>query len=167
MSTVSRFLVGVLLYAVVSTNSAAKECELDNEAHRAMSDVKVTYTLENGKEKAITAKLADNVATRAAGFQLVCASVIAAKPILFVFPRARTPSFHMNNVVAPIDIVFIDEEGAVDSFHAMQPYSMVQLSKPLYSSKNPIIAALETRPGFFADEGIDANTVFTWQLKPD
>lgn len=153
-----------LVLSGVSSGAHADQCQLDNEALRAMPKAQVTVTRTDGTQQTIPVKLADNFATRAAGFQHVCASVIAAEPILFVFQRERRPSFHMHNVVAPIDIAFIDKNGHIESIYAMQPYSLISLEKPLYSPKGPVVAALETTPGFYQQHAIGLDAVIRWEV---
>ncbi len=151
--------------AVGDTNAKEFKCELDNAALQAMYRSTVSFESgSNGDEttKNIVVKTADNNATRAAGFQRVCASTIAKTPILFLFNSPVIPNFHMNNVVAAIDIAFIDEHGEIESIHAMQPYSLLLLKKPLYSPKRPIVAALEARPGFFSDNNLMAGDAIRW-----
>lgn len=163
----NKFLALLGLAFLLSFGSLqAKEqigCELDNAALRAMPEVQVTLTASSGKEHTVTARLADNNQTRAAGFQRVCASVIAAMPILFEFKVPRVPRFHMHNVVAPIDIAFILPDNGIDSIQAMQPYSLIQIDKPLYQPSQPSIAALEAYPGFFLERQIDTAAKITWR----
>lgn len=154
----------IVLSGITSISSAAAEhCQTSNRALEAMPPVKVEFTLPDGQSHQVVAKLADNNVTRAAGFQRVCASVIAAEPMLFVFQKLRKPSFHMHNVVAPIDIAFIRKDGSIDSVHAMQPYSPLSRKKPLYRSEGPVIAALEVSPGYFDEHHIDKTATIVWQ----
>jgi len=144
--------------------SAEIACEKTNADLQAMKEAKVSFRFEDGDTKEISVLLADTNQTRAAGFQRVCESTIEAKPILFFFESPIITSFHMNNVVAPIDIAFIDQDGRIDSFHAMQTYVLGSTSKPLYRSKGRIVAALEVRPGFYSENNIDITTVVSWTL---
>jgi len=141
------------------------QCEVDNAALQAMYASQVSFesnTLEDQEIVTVSVKTADNNATRSQGFQRVCASTIAATPILFLFKNPITPSFHMNNVVAAIDIAFIDEHGVIESIQAMQPYSLLLRDKPLYSPSRPIIAALEARPGFYSDNNLAVGDTVRW-----
>ena len=156
-------LLGVVFYLVWASTALAEECQLDNDALRSMPKVEVSFTRADQAPLTVQAKLADNYETRAAGFQRVCESVIAAEPILFVFQRERTPSFHMHNVVAPIEIAFIRKDGTIDVTHLMQPYSLLMLNKPTYSSNGPVLAAIEMRPGFMQDNGITPDSVMSWE----
>lgn len=147
--------------------SAASTCQQSNAAYNAMPLVHVEWLRSDGSKNQITAKLANNSEARAAGFQYICKSVIAVYPMLFVFDREVKPSFHMHNVSSAIDIVFIRKNGSVDSFYAMQVYSLLARNNPLYSPKDKIIAALEAAPGFFTENEIDHATRFSWQLLGD
>ncbi len=142
-------------------------CETTNAALEAMPAVSVTLTRKDGSHLELTAKLANKNSTRAAGFQRVCESTMRETPILFVFERELIPSFHMNNVVAPIDIAFITASSRVDTIFTMQTYAVMQVLKPTYSPRHPVIAALETHAGFMSDNKIGKHTRIEWQeLKP-
>lgn len=139
-----------------------KNCELDNLSLQAMPLVEATFSNSDGSVFKTTVRLADNNRTRAAGFQRVCASTIAAMPILFVFASEVQPSFHMRNVVAPIDIAFIDKRGRLESIQAMKPYSLISINKPLYSPDRPVVAAFEAHPGYFEKHSISFQSRFSW-----
>ena len=128
-----------------------------------MSAVIITFHPQDGESWSIDAKLADTNSTRAAGFQNVCESVMKETPILFVFNRAFVPEFHMNNVIAPIDIAFIKANGQIDSIQAMLPYVLGSRNRPLYSAKGPVLAALETSKDFYRDNNIDQATKISWR----
>ncbi len=145
-------------------NAYAQACETDNAALRAMPAGLVEVTRTDGSQLEFEVKVANKGRTRSAGFQRVCAETIAKTPILFVFSSPFTPRFHMNNVVAPIDIAFIRKNGSVDSIQAMQTYVMVSKDKPLYSPTSAVIAALEGHPGFFEDNEIDTTAQISWSL---
>jgi len=141
---------------------AQVECELDNSSLQAMPNIEVTITRLDGTKLSMPAKLANTDVTRAAGFQNVCESTIEAMPILFSFEIELVPNFHMNNVVAPIDIAFIDKDGRFDSIQFMKPYSILQINKPLYTSKEPINYALEVHQGFFEKHNVSSAARMTW-----
>ncbi|RBP49204.1 DUF192 domain-containing protein [Arenicella xantha] len=152
---------------IVSGTAIAEvsKCELDNAKLRAMPVIEVELIRSDDTRKIVTAKLANNNATRAAGFQRVCESTIKAMPILFVFNHAVTPQFHMHNVVAPIDIAFIDGTGAIDSLHAMTPYVLASKKRPLYGPTGPVVAAFEVHKGFYEDNNIDLQSRIVWRDK--
>ena len=139
-----------------------QNCELDNSHLQAMPIVNVRFTRPNGSSFSSKARLANNDTTRGAGFQRVCASTIQAMPILFAFNREALVKFHMNNVVAPIDIAFIDKQGRIESFQAMQPYSLIAIKKPLYGPKRPVMYAFEAHPGYFKQHELPLKSRFSW-----
>ncbi len=141
------------------------KCETTNAALESMPLIDVTLTRQDGSQHKLEARHANNNATRAAGFQRVCESTIASTPILFTFPRPTVPSFHMNNVVAAIDIAFIAQGGRIDTVYTMQPYSLVSLKKPLYSPNKPVLAALEAHENFYLEQNIDASAKITWRKR--
>jgi len=157
-----RAAIFCLTLMISACSYAQLDCQIDNPALQAMPKIEVTLTRDDGRSYIMTAKLADNNATRAAGFQRVCESTIEAMPILFVFNQPSVPSFHMNNVVAPIDIAFIDSEGDLESIQAMNPYSTIQIRKPLYSPKRPVLYALEVHKGFYQKHEITVDSKMTW-----
>lgn len=169
-SAVLRGLLFLSLSLILS--GCANACQSDNAALQAMgqADVRFFERDDQGEPRTlpffeIETRLASNPQTRSAGFQFVCKEVIAAKPILFVFQRPTRPSFHMRNVVAPIDIAFIRSDGSIDSIHKMKPYTLGSKRNPVYSSKRAIVAALEVEPGFFARHKINHATKIAWALK--
>lgn len=163
------WLISSLLMAM---SISAQACQLNNAALQAMGNASVHFyssdqELISNKNAFfdVGVRLADTAQTRAAGFQYVCDSVIKETPILFLFQRPIRPSFHMRNVVAPIDIAFIREDGSIDSFYAMKPYVLGSKRKPVYSPRRPVIAALEVAPGFFQNNKISKSTFVAWTNK--
>lgn len=153
--------LGLLL---LSVNACAQNlnCQTDNADLQAMPTLTIEITREDGSVYVQTGKLADNDKTRAAGFQRVCGSTIESSPILFDFKRQLMPRFHMNNVVAPIDIAFIDKNGRIESIQAMKPYILGSNKKPLYGPRRPIVAAFEVHPGFFEKHNLNLKSTVTW-----
>jgi len=154
----------IFLLASAFVNSKGIECELNNDDLRLMKKALVSFVRADGSVFKLQVKLADNNVTRAAGFQYVCESTIEDEPILFVFQNELQPRFHMNNVVAPLDIAFIDKDGSVESVQAMQPYILISNHRPLYSPKRPIIAALEGHQGFYDKHKLGLDTKVTWHV---
>lgn len=161
------FLRLLLLFSMLASGCAtAGTCETDNADLQKMLPGQVSLQKTDGATVTFPVKIANNNRTRAAGFQRVCESTIEAMPILFLFDRAVVPSFHMNRVVAPIEIAFISRGGSIDSIHHMQPYVQGSLRKPLYSSKAPIVAALETGRKFYQQHDVALSDKISWQFLP-
>jgi len=154
-------LIGLIVTQASYANSV--NCELDNEDLQAMTKSMVTFTRADGSTFEVVVKTADNNSERAAGFQRVCAETIAAEPILFIFESELLPQFHMHNVVASLDIAFIKKKGEIDSIQSMYPYVLILVDKPLYSPNKPVIAALETYPGFYKDNNIEQDSTVSWK----
>jgi len=154
----------VICVCLGSVNACAQnlDCETDNEALQAMPPLTVEFTRGDGSVVSFNAKLADNNSTRAAGFQRVCDSTIRATPILFVFEHALKPNFHMNNVVAPLDVAFIDKNGGIESIQLMKTYSIGAVRKPLYGPKRPIVAVFEAHKGFFEEHNLNLYSKVDW-----
>ena len=150
-----------LILSIISTSNA-KTCQTDNEYLQAMPDNDLTINSAHDQPLELGARMAVNDVSRAAGFQWVCESVIEKKPILFVFDEPGIPQFHMRNVVAPIDIAFIDSEGRIESIQSMQPYVLISKHRPLYSPARKVIAALEAHKGFYQKHGIEVGALVDW-----
>lgn len=166
LMTISLLFISLNLYAV-DIEPKQPNCEVDNASLQAMPLIQLELTRDDGSAHIFPAKLADNNTTRAAGFQRVCASTIEAMPILFVFDSEQIPGFHMNNVVAPIDIAFIKKGGEFESIQAMQPYSVLEIKKKLWRPKKPVKYALEVHPGFFEKYGLNINSKMRWERKKE
>lgn len=160
---ITNFVI-VIFWSFFTTTAAFGQatCEVDNNALQAMPQIEVTLMRADGSSYSMPAKIANNPTSRAAGFQRVCESTIEAMPILFVFEKATIPGFHMNNVVAPIDIAFIDERGRIKSIQAMKPYNLLLAKKPLYSPKQPVLFALEVHKDFFEEHQIAVGSKMSW-----
>ncbi len=150
-----------LALTLTASTRAENACEMDNRALQAMRDGIVTIASPSGRQVQLKVKIADNNYTRGQGFQRVCAEQIAAMPILFLFGMEVLPSFHMHNVIAPIDIAFIDAHGSIDSMYKMRPYGPTD-GAPRYTPKAPIVAALEVSPAFFEQNAIGPDSIITW-----
>jgi uncharacterized membrane protein (UPF0127 family) len=142
-------------------------CQTDNAALSQMPAATVRFSREDGTDLDLIVKLAATPMTRAAGFQRVCASVVEKTPILFVFEREQKPSFHMRNVVTPLDIAFIAKSKRVDSIRKMKPYVLGSTRRPLYSSDHKVMTALEVTPGFFEANNIDLTVTVDWHRNQD
>ncbi|SEO52280.1 DUF192 domain-containing protein [Aquisalimonas asiatica] len=147
--------VAALVGCLSLTAAQAPECRPSTEAVDAMP----TQTLVFGSEQehTIDARLAATESHRAAGMQHLCPDVIAGTPILFLFDEPVTPAFHMNNVHAALDIVFVDSDHRVIDVSRMEP-GQRSLTRP----PGPVIAALEMKAGAAAAYGIEPGVRVEW-----
>ena len=69
--------------------------------------------------------------------------------MLFVFPQPRKLTFVMRRCLTPIDVIFLDAAGNVDSWHEMpvEPYAFTDEQLKLYHSDWPCQFAVELRGG--------------------
>ena len=155
-------VISALTLLFLAPPSLAKRCEISTPEFKRMETVKLMFV---GKEQTFNVKFADTSRKRAAGFQYICDETIATESILFLFRSQIQPAFHMRNVVAALDIAFIDVKGKIVSIQTMQPYVSGELAKPTYSPKEPVIAALETYGGFFKEQGVDVGMEVRWSVK--
>ncbi|MBA1148236.1 DUF192 domain-containing protein, partial [Ectothiorhodospiraceae bacterium WFHF3C12] len=88
----------------------------------------------------VPARIADEPRERAQGFQHTPAEVMRRERIYFAFPRPTRPSYHMENVVAPLVIAWIGPDHRITALSQMEP------GKSGYRPPGPIIAALEVTP---------------------
>jgi uncharacterized membrane protein (UPF0127 family) len=81
-------------------------------------------------------------------------SMPADHGMIFVFMRPQKLGFWMRNTRIPLDIVYIDEHGKVDSVKQMQPY----VETPV-SSEGEVKYAIELNQGQAASAGVKAGDV--------
>ena len=79
--------------------------------------------------------------------------------MLFVFPSPRQTQFVMRRCYVPIDLVFVDEDGYIDSLHAMEviePIGGARWKNPFsgYPSTGEILYAIELKGGKIAELGL-------------
>ena len=132
-----------------------------------MPPLTIEFSRDDGSVHRVEGKLADNNKTRAAGFQRVCYSTIEASPILFNFDHELMPKFHMNNVVEPLDVAFIDKNGRIESIQLMKTYVLGAVHKPQYGPQRPIVAVFEAHKGFFKKHNLNHKTTVTWFSSPE
>lgn len=79
--------------------------------------------------------------------------------MLFVFPYARSTQFVMRRCYVPIDLIFIDNNGYIDSLHAMEviePIGGTRWNNPFtgYPSAGRILYAVELKGGKIEELGL-------------
>lgn len=108
-------------------------------------------------------KIADDPSERSAGFQHICPEIINTSSILFVFERPVITRFHMFNVHAELDIGFFSENGELNEVIRMTPQKQSEPNLVTYGVEKEFKYALETRAGFFEENGLRAgNTTLTF-----
>ena len=140
--------------------SAAKNCQVWPEILRNMPVSKGRFVTVAGVETLVMFRLANTNERLAQGFQFTCIETINSTNILFDFSRLVIPSFHMNNVVSPLDIAFIDDSGQIVNIYLMKTYRLLDLKKPTYRPSKPVLYAFEAKAGFFTKHGIKVGDKF-------
>lgn len=96
----------------------------------------------------VTAEIADNEELRAQGL-MHRDSLPQNHGMLFVYGTAEVRSFWMRNTRIPLDIAFIDANGAIINIEQMEPQSDQN-----YYSQGPMMYALEMDQGWFEANGV-------------
>ncbi len=147
-------VVCVLLSLVA--HSVMAECVAATPQLEHMQHTQIRLQSTKGEWITVDARIADEPAESAAGFQHICPETIDQTFILFVYPRPYLGRFHMQNVYAPLDIAFIRGDGTLVSIQQMRAEPPGSPVKPrLYSSPEPFMYALEARANFFAENNIE------------
>lgn len=150
------FAAVILAGAVVwSTDTGSPvNCREVTAGMRAMHTEEVALLNDQGERVVFQSYVADDDTERAAGYQYICANVIDASTILFVYPQPVSARFHMENVEAPLDIGFFDDQGKLFSVLLMQPRD--DGGSGLYGPPQPFQYALEAGQGFFSEQNLSA-----------
>ena len=149
--TMREVLVALAVVAVVAWPSAdAAECSRWRAAFLRMPTRDISIEI-GPKTLRVSVKVADDDEQRAAGFQCATRADIERTKILFDFGAEITTAFHMQNVAAPLDIAFAKADGRIFSVQRMAPSPTA-----LYQPMGTFRYALETRAGFFEQQGIRA-----------
>jgi len=74
--------------------------------------------------------------------------------MLFIFDPPRPASFWMRNTMIPLDMIFIDDSGRVESIAERRDTYSEKISK----SRGPVRAVLEINAGLSRKLGIEAGT---------
>jgi len=148
------FGVLCIVFNLITFSGAAEsaECVDSTPGIDSMDRINITLLNDSGKPIELSVLLADDAFERAAGFQSVCPEVIDKTLILFRYPSAIDGKFHMQNVYAPLDIVFFAANGRFLKYLKMETYTLD--SQPLYGPGRPFQYALEAPVGFFAKNGV-------------
>lgn len=148
---------GLLMFVASATAQQSDvACKNSTAMLDKMQEKMIVLVNQAGEQLLLRARIADEPAEQAAGFQYVCPQVIQDTAILFVFDSVKQPVFHMNNVHASLDIAFIEKDGRIGDIQLM-PEELSSGIKRLYPTQTFAKYALEVRQGFFAENDIAAD----------
>ena len=148
-SVLTFLAAAIAVTAIVATSQvSAQDCLQWRTALASMRSG--TVTIVGGDQKVqFPVKVADDNQQRAAGFQCATHEEIEQTKILFDFGVEIMTAFHMQNVVAPLDVAFAKADGRIFSIQRMTPSPTA-----LYQPMGAFRYALETPAGFFERGGI-------------
>ena len=129
---------------------------------RKMKEAEVFISTRAGEEIRLTVRVADEQDEQLAGFQHIGRKVLARSLILFVFPQEIRGKFHMRNVLAPLDIAFIREDGEIFSIIRMEPGLELYGPEP----DEPFKYALEAPADLFSERGIEVGSSLRFLPSP-
>ncbi|MCP1675881.1 uncharacterized membrane protein (UPF0127 family) [Natronocella acetinitrilica] len=153
-------LSGLMLLTGHLFGQTTPACKAETPPLAGMEWQTIAFLADDGQAAAeLRVRVARTQGQRAAGMQHLCPESIEENPMLFVFPSPQRPAFHMNNVHAPLDMVFIDPDGRVMELHLMEP------GNSLTSPSAPISHALELAAGQAADLGIVPGMRLHWRAE--
>ena len=146
-------LLAALAPAAIAQGPATKaapnpECPRWRDAFASMP-LRMVSIHAGSRTLALRVKLADSGERQAGGFQCATPEEIKRHLILFDFGKEIFTQFHMQNVLAALDIAFIKGDGRIFAILKMDP-SPTELYGPLGEFRY----ALEAHAGFFASQGI-------------
>lgn len=111
-----------------------------------------------GKTRSFTVEIARTTQQQAQGM-MYRTTMADDEGMIFPFPRARPASFWMKNTAIPLDIIFVRENGTIESIaENTTPYS----EDPVASGE-AVKAVLELRGGLTGELGIMAGDKVTWE----
>ena len=114
------------------------------------------------KDQAFRLWVADSTDEQTRGLMYITADEMAPLPdgtqrgMLFKFDRARPLSFWMKNTIIPLDIAYLDSDGAVVAMYTMAP---LDTSLNNYPSIRPAMYAIEVNADVFSDLGLKVGEV--------
>jgi uncharacterized membrane protein (UPF0127 family) len=112
----------------------------------------VTLAAESG-DHAFRIEIADEPAEQARGL-MFRPSMPQDSGMLFIFEPPRRASFWMHNTMLPLDMIFIDDSGRVESIATRTD----TYSRSVSASEGPVRAVLEINAGLSEALGIAAGT---------
>ena len=118
----------------------------------------VPLTVQSGDQTHLfTVEVADTAEEQGRGL-MFRTELAPDRGMIFPFSRVRIASFWMKNTVIPLDIIFIRNDGTIESIAANTvPYSLESVS-----SGEPVAAVLEIAGGRAAELEIEPGDTVSW-----
>lgn len=142
--------------AVASENEARNETPVEKLSENGLRLVPLTITTGTAQHS-LTVEVAQTVEEQARGL-MFRTQLPPNSGMIFPFATNRMASFWMKNTVIPLDIIFIRQDGSIESIAAnTTPYSLDSVE-----SGEPVAAVLEIAGGRAAELGITAGDNVSW-----
>ncbi|MGE3890494.1 MAG: DUF192 domain-containing protein [Steroidobacteraceae bacterium] len=154
MKTTLRGLLLVLMMATSLVNSACADTGSVQPALEPLSNfpqTSLTVLTQNGRQHTLQIWMADTNTHRQQGLMLV-KSLPPNTGMLFIFDRPQRIQMWMKNTLIPLDMVFIDANGRIDSIAT----NTTPLSLNIIASKNAVLGVLDLAGGSSTKLGIRA-----------
>jgi uncharacterized membrane protein (UPF0127 family) len=155
----NRLKIAILIVIIILSLFSLFFWQINRNSHtdalkifEEMETHQIEITNDENQMLIFQTKIADDSNEQEAGFQHVDKMTIEKTIILFVFQSDIYGQFHMRNVEAPLDIVFIKSNGAIIAIMRMDPSST-----QIYGPNDSFRYAIEARAEFFKDNKISAD----------
>ena len=157
MKTLHRLFLLLLVSYTLSSARAATEPDPSLEPLSNFPQSTLTIVTPNGRQHLFNVWVADTDAHREQGLMMV-KSLAPNTGMLFIFDQPEKVQMWMKNTLIPLDMLFIDSTGRIDSIaEKTQPMSLT-----IISAKKPVIAVLEIAGGVATKNGINAGAIMKY-----
>ena len=154
MNTLHRLFFLLLVSCTLSSALAATEPGPSLEPLSNFPQSTLTIVTPNGRQHLFNVWIADTDPHREQGLMMI-KSLAPNTGMLFIFDQPERIQMWMKNTLIPLDMLFIDAEGRIDSIaENTQPMSL-----KILSAKKPVIAVLEIAGGLATKNGIKAGAI--------
>ncbi len=155
MNTLRRIaLLLVLSVCALQSTHAANEPDPTLEPLSNFPQSTLTIITPNGRQHVFNVWVADTDAHREQGLMMV-KSLAPNTGMLFIFDQPERIQMWMKNTLIPLDMLFIDAHGRIDSIAA----NTTPMSLKIIDAKRPVLAVLEIAGGMTARAGIGAGAI--------
>ena len=124
----------------------------------------ITFSTSDEQDLRFEVLVAANSIERAAGYQYIHPEVIGRSAIFFLYARDSISTFHMCNVRAPLDILWLRANGTVLDHARMEPASTPCRHVYAPTRFGSYRYALELPAGYLERLGLDARGIFAMRL---
>jgi uncharacterized protein len=140
--------------------TAAGDAPIESSTSNLAQDV-VTVTASNGKVHSFNVEVARTEAEQKRGLSFRD-TLDPDRGMIFPLVPQRTASFWMKDTLISLDIIYIRNDGTIESIAA----DMVPQSQAPRSSNEPVAAVLELKGGEAARRGIEPGNRINWTGMP-